>query len=207
MMHIMQTTNAQTLATYNAKAQTYIDTSPQYVDGQLKVWIDSNLAILSKDARILEIGSGTGKDAKYIASKGYSMELTDASQGFINHLRTEGFEPRLLNAIEDDLGANYDMIFADAVFLHFTEPELRLVLGKVNAALNPTGRLAFTLKAGEGEESTTRKMDAPRYFHFWLEEEIRQILQETGFREVTITTDEDFRGEGRPDWLHITALR
>ena len=99
------------------------------------------------------------------------------------------------------------MIFADAVFLHFTEPELRLVLNKVHEALKPTGRLAFTLKAGEGEESTIRKMDGPRYFHFWLEDEITQILQETGFSEVTITTDEDFRGKGRPDWLHITALR
>lgn len=203
----MQTTNPQTLATYNTKVQTYIDTSPNEVFGPLQVWIDSNLDALSKDAKILEIGSGTGKDAKYIASKGYTMELTDASQGFIDYLRSEGLEARLLNAIEDDLGENYDMIFADAVFLHFTEPELRLVLNKVHTALNPIGRLAFTLKAGEGEESTTRKMDAPRYFHFWLEEEISQILKETGFTEVTITTDEDFRGEGRPDWLHITALR
>ena len=203
----MQISNAQTLATYNKKVQTYIDTSPSEVFGPLQVWIDSNLEALSKDARILEIGSGTGKDAKYIASKGYTVELTDASQGFIDHLRSEGLEARLLNAIEDDLGENYDMIFADAVFLHFTEPELRLVLNKVHAALNPTGRLAFTLKAGEGEESTTRKMEAPRYFHFWFEEEIRQILQETGFGEVTITSDEDFRGEGCPDWLHITALR
>lgn len=203
----MQTTNSQTLDTYNTKVQTYIETSPSEVFGPLQVWIDVNLDALSKDAKILEIGSGTGKDAKYIASKGYSMELTGASQGFIDHLRTEGFEPRLLNAIKDDLGENYDMIFADAVFLHFTEPELRLVLNKVHTALNPIGRLAFTLKAGEGEESTTRKMDAPRYFHFWLEEEISQILKETGFTEVTITTDEDFRGEGRPDWLHITALR
>lgn len=203
----MQNSNTQTLATYNTKVQTYIDTSPNEVFGPLQVWIDSNLDALSKDAKILEIGSGTGKDAKYIASKGYTMELTDASQGFIDYLRSEGLEARLLNAIEDDLGENYDMIFADAVFLHFTEPELRLVLNKVHTALNPIGRLAFTLKAGEGEESTTRKMDAPRYFHFWLEEEISQILKETGFTEVTITTDEDFRGEGRPDWLHITALR
>ncbi|OJU87543.1 hypothetical protein BGO17_00920 [Candidatus Saccharibacteria bacterium 49-20] len=203
----MQTTNSQTLATYNTKVQTYIDTSPSEVFGPLQVWIDVNLDALSKDARILEIGSGTGKDAKYIVSKGYSMELTDASQGFIDHLRSEGLEARLLNAIEDDLGKNYDMIFADAVFLHFTEPELRLVLRKVHTALNSTGRLAFTLKAGEGEESTTRKMDGPRYFHFWLEDEITQILKETGFSKVTITSDEDFRGEGRPDWLHITALR
>lgn len=139
------------------------------------------ISTYSQKTRILEIGSGTGKDAKYIASKGYPIELTDASQGFIDHLRTKGFEPRLLNAIEDELGENYDMIFADAVFLHFTEPELRLVLNKVHEALKPTGRLAFTLKAGEGEESTIRKMDGPRYFHFWLEDEITQILQETGF--------------------------
>ena len=203
----MQTTNAETLATYNAKVQTYIDTSPQQVDGQLKVWIDGNLEALDKDAKILEIGSGTGKDAKYITSKGYTMQLTDASQGFIEHLQKEGFEAQMLNAIKDDLGADYDMIFADAVFLHFTESELRTVLDKVYKALKPNGRLACTLKAGEGEESTTRKMDGPRYFHFWREDKIMNLLKEVGFTDISISSDQDFRGGDRPDWLHITAIR
>lgn len=203
----MQTTNSETLATYNAKVQTYIDTSPQHVDGKLQEWIDSNLDALNKNAKILEIGSGTGKDAKYFISRGYTIQLTDASLGFIDYLQREGFDARLLNVLEDDLGSEYDMIFADAVFLHFTESELITVLKKVFEALRPGGRLAFTLKEGSGEESTMRKMGAPRYFHYWQENEITKILNDAGFNDILITTDGDFRGDGHPDWLHITAIR
>ena len=204
---LMDDTNNQTLAGYNKSVSKYIETSPQTVDGDLKAWIDRNLSKIQLSAKILEIGSGTGKDADYFASRGYAMELTDASQGFVDHLVANGKKARLLNAITDDLGVGYDMVFADAVFLHFTRQQLKDVLKKVYAALKPNGRIAFSLKAGTGEEITERKLDVPRYFCFWEAKDITGLLMGTGFKDVEITIIDDYRGKGRPDWLLIDAVK
>lgn len=199
--------NTQTLESYNITVSKYIETSPQIVDGQLKAWIDNNLSKLGSEAKILEIGSGSGKDADYFVSKGYKMELTDASQGFVDHLNKTGKNARMLNALTDELGDNYDMVFADAVFLHFKRSQLKLVLDKVYEALKPNGHIVFSLKAGRGEEITNRKLDVPRYFCFWEEDDIENMLAETKFSEIEIETIDDYRGKGRPDWLLINAVK
>lgn len=162
----MHDANNLTVVGYNQTVSKYIETTPQKVDGEIKNWIDKNLSKLNKSAKILEIGSGTGRDADYFASCGYTLELTDASQGFVDHLNKIGKKARLLNAITDDLGTGYDMVFADAVFLHFNRMQLKVVLEKVYGALKPSAHIAFSVKAGSGEEITERKLDVPRYFCF-----------------------------------------
>jgi 2-polyprenyl-3-methyl-5-hydroxy-6-metoxy-1,4-benzoquinol methylase len=199
--------NDQTLDGYNKTVEKYIETSPQLVDGQLKAWIDEILNGLSHNARILEIGSGSGKDADYFASKGYKMELTDASQGFVDYLHKAGKTARLLNVLTDDLGAGYDMVFADAVFLHFTEKDLGRILAKVNSALKPNGVIVFSLKAGTGEEVTSRKLNVPRYFRYWEADKISKLLIASGFTNVEIGTIDDYRGKERPSWLLINAIK
>jgi SAM-dependent methyltransferase len=203
----MNDTNSQTLAGYDKTVAKYIETTPQTVDGNLKTWIDKNLDKLASGAKILEIGSGSGKDADYFASRGHAIEVTDASQGFVDYLIKNGKNARLLNALTDDLGGEYDMVFADAVFLHFNRDQLKAVLSKVHTALRPGGHIVFSLKAGSGEEITERKLDVPRYFCFWEEEAIKRLLVETGFNKIEIATIDDYRGKGRPDWLLLNAVK
>jgi len=203
----MNVSNRQTIDTYNLAISKYIDASPQSISRELRAWIDENLSHLNTDAKILEIGSGFGRDAEYMASHGYIVEMTDASQSFVDHLKDNGHTAQLLNIITDEIDSGYDMIFADAVFLHFTEPELISVLAKTYQALKDGGRLAFTLKVGDGEETTTRKMDAPRYFHYWQQPQIETLLFAAGFSEVYIKSDNDFRGVDKPDWLYVNAVR
>ena len=199
--------NDQTISSYDKTVAKYIDTSPQKVDGHLKAWIDKNLKQMDKTAKILEIGSGSGKDADYFSSKGYQMELTDASQGFVDHLVKSGRPARLLNAITDDLGKDYDMVFADAVFLHFNPEQLEKVLSKIFDALKPDGRIVFSIKAGSGEEVTNRKLDVNRYFCYYQANDIKDLLEKAGFINIEIETIDDYRGKSRPDWLLVTAIK
>ena len=203
----MSKTNNQTIAAYNKTAEKYIQTSPQKVSAQLGSWIDKNLSNLDKSAKILEIGSGSGKDADYIESRGYTIQLTDASQGFVDYLRAKGKTARLLNAITDDLGLGYDMVFADAVFVHFTQSETDLVIKKIYKSLNQSGRLAFSLKAGSDEETTNRKINETRYFRYWQPADIKEVLKIVGFASIEIQVIDDYRGKARPDWLLIIAVK
>jgi SAM-dependent methyltransferase len=203
----MDDLNNQTVKGYDKTVAKYIDTSPQKVNGQLKAWINKNLKQIDKTAKILEIGSGSGKDAAYFESLGYRMELSDASQGFVDYLIKNGKSARLFNAITDELDGDYDMVFADAVFLHFNPEQLEKVLRKIFKALKPKGLIVFSLKAGNGEEVTDRKLGVNRYFCYWQADDIKKLLLKNGFTNIEIQTIDDYRGKDRPDWLLVNANR
>lgn len=202
----MSSNNQQTLQSYNEHIEEYVGGTPQHATEAWKAWIDSNLKLLDTSARILEFGSAFGRDADYMESLGYTVHRTDASSSFVNLLQKQGHEARLLNVLTDPLPKGLDMVFASAVLLHFTRDEAKAVIGKVYDSLNINGRFVFSLKIGDGEETTTAKLGAPRYFCYWQAPEIKRILRDTGFATVKIVTAGDYRSD-KPYWLLISAVK
>ncbi len=193
----MSETNAATLAAYNQTIQTYIETTPHTVTGALQHWLDDAVAWVEPYHRILEIGSGFGRDADYLEQCGLRVERTDAAQGFVDLLQAAGHQAGLLNALTDKLGGPYRLILADAVFLHFTVEELRLVLAKSYAALQRPGTLAFTLKQGDGSELSTAKLALPRFYQYWQPNPLAEEIYAAGFDGWCTHVAEG--------WLHVIA--
>ena len=201
----MKDSNKQTIQSYEGNVQKYIDGTPQdVVSAGIKEWIDAALSGLTKDVKILEFGSGFGRDATYIQGKGYSVQCTDATQAFVDFLREKGFNAQQLNVITDQINGSYDLIFASAVLLHFTRDETKLVLQKVYDALSSKGTFAFTLKQGEGETWVTDKLGAPRFFCFWTETPIRELLEKAGFVDIKIRGNKVITNT---TWLQIIAKK
>ncbi len=200
----MNDSNRHTIQAYEEHVQEYINGTAQDAGDIVKVWLDKALAGLPKDAAILEFGSALGRDAAYMQNLGYKVQCTDAVQAFVDLLKKKGFNARLLNAITDDIDGSYDLILAKAVLLHFTREETAQVLRKALDALNDGGTLAFTLKQGEGEKWSEEKLGAPRYFCFWTEEQMRPLLENSGFTDIKVTVD---RVDANTAWLQITAKK
>ena len=192
--------NKKTIESYDGHIDEYINGTPQLVSGYVKDWLDSSLDGLPKNARILEFGSAFGRDAAYIQDKGYSVECTDATPGFVKLLKSKGFNARQLNAIMDDIPIGITLLVANAVLLHFTRNETRHVASKVYDSLENNGRFAFTLIKGIGESWSDSKLNAPRYFCYWTKDDIQALLTDVGFRESTIIEDSS-------GWLQIIATK
>lgn len=62
------------------------------MQGFVKDWIDTVLAGLPQDAKIPEFGSAFGRDADYIESKGYKVQRTDVTPGFVKLLQSQGHQ-------------------------------------------------------------------------------------------------------------------
>lgn len=195
--------NDKTLQSYQDHIQEYVGVNKTAPEGEYKAWIDRSLEQVPKEGRILELGSAYGRDAIYIQSLGYHIETTDAVQGFIDLLHEKGFEARKLNALTDDFGSNYNMVFANAVFLHFTPGQFQKVLLKVKMSLKPDGILAFSVKKGTGAGWSTKYLDAPRYFQFWEMPELREAVQAAGFTVMELTE----RTGSMAEWLHVIARK
>ena len=184
--------NEVTLKTYQENFDKYISGTVQATSGSQKEWMERVLEYVDKDAPILEIGSAFGRDAKFIQENGYTnLTVTDAFEAAVATLKHYGFsDAKKLNILTDELDSEYRLVFASAVFLHFTEQEFRSVLDKLRRHLGVRGILAFTVKEGDGEEWNEAKLDAPRFFRFWREEPLRQVLNEEGYNVLDITNNQ-----------------
>ena len=108
-------------------------------------------------ARILDIGSGTGRDAAWFASLGHSIlavEPTDALRIGAAKLHPEP-EIEWLDDILPDLphvvarGETFDLILMHAVWMHLTEAERRAGMAVIASLLAPGGRIAMSQRHGE----------------------------------------------------------
>jgi SAM-dependent methyltransferase len=189
--------NARTVASYDRSAALYRSLSAaQPPEGLLPLLRE--LVRQASGGSVLELGSGPGTDARWLATHGLTVQRTDASSAFVELLQADGHEARLLNVVTDELGGPYDAIYACAVLLHLTIEELRLALRKARAAARA---LAFTVKEGDGSEWTCAKLRMPRWFQYWRAESLAAELAAAGWHAQTLR-----QVPGRDcEWLQVLA--
>ena len=195
--------NSETLRSYEARVAEYVEGTASEVAGAAKLWIDAVLAGLPTEARIVEMGSAFGRDAAYMESKGFAVECTDAVAGFVAELHARGFAARQFNLLNDELARGYDLIFANAAFLHFNRSDFAFVLAKLVGSLGRGGCCAFSLKRGQGEGWSQEKIGAPRYFCYWERDELEPFLRAAGFARWSVEVAHTARAHA--DWLFVTA--
>jgi SAM-dependent methyltransferase len=191
-----------TLKAYEETVQKYADMSPTIVAGDVKKFIDELLTGKTfRPKNVFEIGSGTGRDADYMESLGVNVIRTDAVKGFIDYQSLRGKSVWKLDILENAIPGFYEAIFANGVFLHFTEEQFSIALQKVWDALVPGGYFAFSMKLGNGEKYSSHKIGVPRYFKYWEEYALVKIIQKQGFLiDYTLTSFDE-------KWILMTAFK
>ena len=142
---------------------------------------DDLLALVSPGAHVLELGSATGRDAAALESAGLVVDRTDGAVAFVAALRAGGHAARVLDVRADDFGGPYDAVFANAVLLHVPRPALPGVLATAHRACRPGGVLVASFKKGAGAGWSDAKLDDPRHFTYWTEDDLREALRTAGW--------------------------
>jgi len=192
--------NAELLAAYSEEVATYVTKTPDTLPNLLTDWLDAGLGD-GAPGSLLEIGAGGGVYARYIRDTGWSdLLLTDGAQGFVDHLRENGFSnSEVLNILTDPIEGTYDVVLLAAVLLHFTDEEVAIAMQKCVAALETGGRLIVSVKRGAGEVYETNKLGKERYFHYWEPDEFRELLESYGLK-ITFM-NEAFEGYNGYYWI------
>jgi SAM-dependent methyltransferase len=168
-------------------------------------FLEESIKNISKDKKLFEIGSGYGRDANFIRSLGYNIQVSDAVDSFINRLRQEDFVPVKFNLITDDFKEMYDYILANAVLVHFPKDEVERAIIKIYEALNDDGIFAFSIKqrVGGGEDYKTNIASMKCYFSYWDIGEIQKTIDKIGFTLISA----DKVGGVRACWTNIIAKK
>lgn len=196
----------ETIETYENNLGLYISGTPEISVGGFKEFIDVYISTLPDDAQVLEIGSGTGRDANYIESHtNIQIIRTDVVQSFIEYQKTHfGADVQYLDALLLDDIELYDGIIAFAVLLHFSREDCVSVCKKIYRALKPGGSFAFRMKnklTDIDEEVSTHKMNSPRYFRYWEYDDFVSELENIGF-----TCDNVIKAE-KDKWIQGIAWK
>ncbi len=208
--HLWDVAGAVTVAGYDQQAAAYRDATQPMPD-RVRLAIDGLVAALPAGSRVLEIGSGSGRDAAALEAGGLSVRRTDITPGFVELLRADGFEADVLDPLTDDLadparpGQPYEAVWASASLLHVARADLPVVLRRLADATRGDGLLRMSVKEGDGEGwSTHGSVPTPRRFVYWREQPLRDVLAETGWEVLETDHGEGLRGES---WLGILAVR
>lgn len=155
----------ETIAFYQARAPHYVLKFGQAHSYQLDPFLDR----LPPGGRVLELGCGGGQDAAWIASRGFSVDATDATPAMVAKANQRwDVGARVMAFDELDAEAEFDGVWAHASLLHCPRAALPDVLARIHRALRPEGWHFASYKLGDAEG----RDDLGRFYNFpnadWL---------------------------------------
>jgi SAM-dependent methyltransferase len=173
-----------TRLSYEATASTYAENVSALAPIES---IEKLISVLIPTPRILDIGCGSGRDAKIFQSMGAEVIGIDfcASLLEIAKAHAPSVDFQLMDIEELDFPEEtFDAVWAASSLLHLPKSVLPHVLARIHAILEEDGYFYLTLKKGSGEqlEVDERYEDAKQKFWAYYEaDEIKKLLTEAQF--------------------------
>lgn len=171
----------KTIDTYNKLANDYDIETATFWDVFPRTIIDS-FADLVK-GRVLDIGSGPGRDGLILKNKGLEVVCLDASETMVELSRSRGLE-----SVIGDFCAlpfpndSFDGVWAYTALLHVSKAEIGTALSEIARVLKKSGVFGLGLIKGDEEKyRTSSGVNLPRWFSYYRKEEIEKLLDEYGF--------------------------
>jgi SAM-dependent methyltransferase len=187
---------------YNAHAQRYVDTTLRIDMSEL---YEPFLALVPRGGRILDAGSGSGRDTLAFFEKGYRVEAFDASPALAEiSSRVTGVPTRVLRFQDFQSTPRFDAIWACASLLHVPLSEWPDALRRLIDALKPGGTLFISVKHGIGE----RLARDGRLFTDLDEKTMRSLLARcpVAITKLWISEGQGSR-RGEEQWLNVLAVK
>ncbi len=159
------------------------------------------LPLLKKGAKILDVGSGSGRDACYIQKHGYQVTALEPSKNLCREIRKVFSGEIECSDIQNYQPAErYDGIWACASLIHLQEEEILCFFEKIELLLKANGIIYISGKNG----IPTGKAEDGRYFLEFSEYLVEKILivnEQLKLEQLWYTGDVSGRRGFR--WLNV----
>lgn len=141
--------------------------------------------------KVLEIGSGGGRDAKELIASGYEYTGTDVSQGLLEEAKKANPNTPFLHQSVYDLDFpddTFDGFWASAVLLHIPKDRIDEALGRLHSVVRNDGIGFISIKQGEGQKIEEDEPDMEekrtRLFSYWQDDEFQEALKRNEFEVI-----------------------
>lgn len=167
------------------------------------------LSYLKKNAKVLDLGSGTGKDVNFFRSKGFDASGIDYSKQMIEYAKsTYGNHFTCLDVREiNKINNTYDGIFSLAVLQHIHPSDIDMVFSNLKMILKIDGIICLITKYGEGVEWDNRLGNSfKRAAAFYKITELENYMAKYNFNVIFKNKFSLLRENKDDVWLAIIGI-
>lgn len=171
----------KTIDTYNKLAKEYDAETVLFWELFPRTFIDRFIKLTK--GKILDVGSGPGRDAFILKQGGLDVTCLDASKTMIKLAREKGLESVLGDFNEIPFpDESFDGVWAYTSLLHIPKAEIEKPLDEIRRVLKPGGIFGLGLIEGETEGyKEIGGIDATRWFSFYKKDEVIGLLGKNDF--------------------------
>ncbi len=195
--------NNKNITYYSKNAETLADNYNSVpVESVHKDWLDQ----LPKEGMVLDVGAGSGRDARFMAAKGLNVVAVEPAEGIreVAQGYTVGKPVHWLNDSLPDLSrvfalqTKFDLILLSAVWMHIPSSQRERSLRKLSSLLKPNGKLVISLRHGAcHDERTMYEVSA---------DELAHLASRFGLTYQLLTPEQQTDELGRGDVSWQTVL-
>ena len=193
----------QSVAWYDANAESVARRYESVDPDSIYSWLTEMLP--EPPAIVLDVGSGTGRDAAWLAGKGfevYAAEPSSAMRGKAKNLHptasvhwTKDSLPALSRTTRT--GLSFDVILLSAVWMHVKTRDRTRAFRKLINLLKPGGLMAMSIRQGPA--------DPDRGFHPVDDHEIETLAKGHGAIAHRVSEDADQLGRTDVRWANYVV--
>lgn len=170
------------------------------------------LQTFEKNSKLLEIGSGSGRDASFMTKHNFDVTAIDGSKNMIEEakkvhpeLYTKLFHKTLPNDLEFD--KKFDGVYSIATLMHISEDDLKKTISKIYDLLNQNGKFLISVSLFRDDIDESGFDDKGRFFLVLSFENWINLLENVGFKILDTKTNGDGLGRSGIEWLTLLAQK
>ena len=162
-------------------AKEYDDETIDFWDKFPKTFFDKFIKLAKR--KVLDVGSGPGRDGLILQNRGLEVVCLDASEEMVKLCRARGLKAVLGDFNKLPFKNNYfDGVWAYTSLLHIPKSKISKPIKEIRRVLKNKGILGLGLIEGEIEGYTeTAGINRPRWFGFYTKQEVEDLLKEHKF--------------------------
>lgn len=172
----------KTIDTYNEMASEYDQETITFWEEFPRTFLDT--FIQNTKGKVLDVGSGPGRDGLLLKDAGLDVVCLDASDAMIALSRERGLE-----SVKGDFSnlpfedSSFEGVWAYTSLLHIPKTHVPQAISEIHRVLKSDGVFGLGLIEGDQEEyRTSSGVRLPRWFSFYKKEEIENLLRNSGFK-------------------------
>lgn len=145
--------NNKTIEFYSKSAEQF---ASQYDSLSFEAVHNEWLEYLPKEGMILDVGAGSGRDARYLAQRGYSVVAVEPAKALLEIAKQRSMDldvywlndslPELSSVFA--LQTKFDLILLSAVWMHIPPSHRQRAFRKLSSLLKPNGKMVISLRHG-----------------------------------------------------------
>jgi|SRR3989344_2368309 len=168
----------ETINVYDKFSEYFDKKFEEYKEKYMKSQLEECISLFPKNAKILDLGSGSGNHSIFFKQKGFDVLCLDISKELLKKCRDKGLKTIEMDIENFNFPENsFDVVWAYTSLLHIKKEQLPKVLQKIKDILKEKSFFFISLEEGKGENFIKFKEGGKRWFALYEKEEIEKLLK------------------------------